>query len=67
MIELLHMICPICNQQEMVPIWYGHPTLQEIILSRDDKIVLGGPTVKEYTHYCHKCQETYPFIEIPYE
>lgn len=51
----------------MVPIWYGHPTIDEIMLAREDKIVLGGPVVKEYTHYCHYCQETYPFIETYYE
>lgn len=50
----------------MVPIWYGYPTIDEIMLAREDKIVLGGPVVKEYTHYCHYCQETYPFIEVPY-
>ncbi len=60
------MICPICEQENMVPIWYGHPTLKEIILARDEKIVLGGPKEKEYSHYCNKCQETFPFIEVPY-
>ena len=59
------MICPICNAYEMVPIWYGHPTIDEIMLAREDKIVLGGPVVKEYTHYCFYCQETYPVIEVP--
>jgi len=51
----------------MVPIWYGHPTMDDIALSRANVIVLGGPVVKEYTHYCLSCQETYPLIEIPYE
>lgn len=60
------MICRLCNSSEMVPIWYGNPTLKEIMLSRDDKIVLGGPVEKEYTHYCLKCQETHPLIEIAY-
>lgn len=59
------MICPICNQAAMSPIWYGKPTIDEIMLAREDKIVLGGPTVKEYTHYCHECQETYPMIQSP--
>jgi hypothetical protein len=54
------MICPLCSQAMMVPIWYGHPGIDEIMLSREDKIVLGGPEVKEYTHFCHECQETYP-------
>ena len=61
------MICPICNEYMMVPIWYGQPTIDEIMLAREDKIVLGGPVVKGYTHYCHHCQETYPQIEVPYE
>jgi hypothetical protein len=50
----------------MVPVWYGHPTLKEIMLSRDDKIALGGPVEKEYSHFCLSCQETYPLIEIAY-
>ena len=50
----------------MVEIWYGYPTWTEIELAKLDKIVLGGTIVKEYTHYCHNCQETYPAIEIPY-
>lgn len=61
------MICPLCNIATMTPIWYGHPTIDEIMLAREDKLVLGGPVTKEYTHYCHLCQETYPTIEIPYE
>ena len=44
----------------MVPVWYGEPGLEEIILSREDKLVLGGPIVKDYTHFCHYCQMTYP-------
>lgn len=44
----------------MVPIWYGTPSIEEIMLAREDKIVLGGPKLKEYTHYCIYCQETYP-------
>lgn len=58
------MICPLCNKTEMVKIWYGYPTLRELILSREDKLVLGGTTSKKYTHYCHSCQETYPEIEV---
>jgi hypothetical protein len=50
----------------MVPVWYGHPTLKEIMLSRDDKIALGGPVEKEYSHFCLSCQEAYPLIEIAY-
>ena len=50
----------------MVEIWYGHPTWAEIELARMDRLVLGGPKVKEYTHYCHKCQETYPEIEVEF-
>jgi hypothetical protein len=60
------MICPICNEYEMVAIWYGNPGIEEIMLAREDRLVLGGATVKEYTHYCHYCQETYPIIEVPY-
>jgi uncharacterized protein YbaR (Trm112 family) len=47
----------------MVPIVYGYPTFDLIEEARLDKIVLGGTTIKEYTHYCHECQETYPIIE----
>jgi hypothetical protein len=47
----------------MVPIWYGDPTVAEIFLAQEDKIVLGGPMEKEYTHFCHYCQETYPTTE----
>lgn len=47
----------------MVPIWYGVPGLDEIMLSRQDRLVLGGPVEKEYTHYCHECQTTYPTKE----
>jgi hypothetical protein len=54
------MICKNCNQTMMVPIWYGEPGLEEIILSREDKVVLGGLIVKDYTHFCHYCQTTYP-------
>lgn len=54
------MTCPKCNEYEMIPIWYGAPGIDEIILARQDKLVLGGPEVKSYTHFCHYCQETYP-------
>lgn len=37
------------------------------MLSRDEKLVLGGPAVKKYTHYCNACQETYPMIEVDVE
>ena len=57
------MICPTCNDFEMVPIWYGSPSIDDIMLARDDKIVLGGPVEKEYTHYCNFCNQTYPAIE----
>jgi hypothetical protein len=57
------MICPKCNQASMVPIIYGLPTEYMIEESRLDKIVLGGTTVKDYTHFCHYCQETYPDAE----
>jgi hypothetical protein len=50
----------------MVPIWYGYPTLDDVILSRANKIVLGGPKQKDYTHYCNSCQETYPAPESSY-
>jgi hypothetical protein len=50
----------------MVPIWYGVPGIDEIMLSREDKLVLGGTKEKQYTHYCHQCQETYPVIEVAY-
>ena len=59
------MNCLTCNTL-MAPIWYGLPTWGEIELAKMDKIVLGGPVEKEFTHYCHTCQETYPFIEVPY-
>lgn len=65
--KIINMNCPLCNSLEMVPIWYGYPTMDDIALSRANKVVLGGPNVKEYTHYCLSCQETYPLIEIPYE
>lgn len=57
------MICPVCNEFELTPIWYGQPTIDEIMLAREDKIVLGGPMLKEYTHFCHYCQATYPYSE----
>jgi hypothetical protein len=57
------MICPNCNEFEMAPIWYGRPGIDEIMLAREDKLVLGGPYEKQYTHYCHYCQITYPFDE----
>ena len=57
------MICPLCSQAMMVPIWYGTPGIDEIMLAREDKIVLGGKDKKEYTHFCHECQETYPVIQ----
>ena len=60
------MICPLCNSKDMVPIWYGYPTLDDVILSRANKIVLGGPKQKDYTHYCNSCQETYPAPESSY-
>jgi len=60
------MICPLCSQAMMVPIWYGVPGIDEIMLSREDKLVLGGTKEKPYTHYCHQCQETYPVIEVAY-
>lgn len=57
------MICNNCNQAMLVPIWYGRPTIDEIMLAREDKIVLGGPELKPYTHFCHECQETFPELE----
>ncbi len=57
------MICPNCNLNELVPIWYGQPGIDEIMLAREDNLVLGGPVEKEYTHYCHFCQQTYPNVE----
>jgi hypothetical protein len=50
----------------MVEIWYGMPTWGEIELAKMERLVLGGPKKKEYTHYCFHCQETHPFIEVPY-
>lgn len=52
------MICSICNQFQAVPIIYGYPSPELIEASREDKIVLGGCTVKKYTHYCLYCNET---------
>ncbi len=57
------MICPLCNQAEMVPIIYGEPTTELVEEARMDRVALGGTTVKEYTHFCHFCQETYPYSE----
>jgi hypothetical protein len=54
------MICKTCNENELIPIWYGTPGIDEIMLAREDRLVLGGPVVKEYTHFCHGCQATYP-------
>jgi hypothetical protein len=52
-----------CNDTEMIPIWYGMPEKEYIILARHDKVVLGGTRKKPYTHFCNKCQETYPLAE----
>jgi hypothetical protein len=57
------MICTICNEYEMVPIWYGTPSIDEVMLAREDKIVLGGPHEKAMTHFCHYCQQTFPILE----
>ena len=54
------MICPLCSQATMVPIIYGYPTPELIEDARMDILVLGGPDLKPYTHFCHLCQETYP-------
>lgn len=51
------MICSMCNQFFMVPIIYGYPSPQLIDAARKDEIVLGGPSRKEYTHYCLHCNE----------
>ena len=63
MVEYNDMICENCSQTMMVPIWYGNPAMEQIILANEDKIVLGGPVVKSYTHFCHYCQITYPELE----
>lgn len=47
----------------MVPIIYGYPTPELVKDAQMDKIVLGGTKTKEYTHFCHFCQETYPYKE----
>lgn len=52
------MICSLCNQFLMVPIIYGYPSPELIEAAQRDEIVLGGPNVKEYTHYCLYCNET---------
>jgi len=57
------MICPMCSQATLAEIWYGVPTEEMIELARVDQIVLGGPRLKEYTHFCHYCQDTYPSSE----
>jgi hypothetical protein len=44
----------------MVPVWYGQPGFEQIILAKEDQIVLGGPVSKDYTHFCLECQTTYP-------
>jgi hypothetical protein len=46
----------------MVPVVYGNPTPELIEMAREDQIALGGPVEKNYTHFCHECQEAYPFI-----
>jgi putative AlgH/UPF0301 family transcriptional regulator len=58
------MICPQCNQTTMVQIVYGIPTPMLIELSQRDEIVLGGPVHKEFTHFCHHCQDTHPSSEL---
>jgi hypothetical protein len=47
----------------MVPIVYGVPDQMLIELSINDEIVLGGPIHKDFTHFCHYCQDTYPYPE----
>jgi len=47
----------------MVPIIYGQPTPELIEDAQMDRVVLGGPNIKEYTHFCHLCQDTYPESE----
>lgn len=47
----------------MVPIIYGKPTDELIEAARFDVVVLGGTKVKEFTHFCFNCQETYPLPE----
>jgi hypothetical protein len=47
----------------MSPIIYGYPTEAMIDEARLDRVVLGGPTIKEFTHFCHYCQETFPLPE----
>jgi hypothetical protein len=47
----------------MVPIIYGHPTPELVEEARMDNVVLGGPSIKPYTHFCHFCQQTYPEAE----
>jgi hypothetical protein len=47
----------------MVPIIYGKPTAELIEESQMDRLVLGGLSIKEFTHFCHQCQETYPEAE----
>lgn len=41
----------------MVPIVYGYPSKELVAAAQKDQIVLGGPNVKEYTHYCLDCNE----------
>jgi hypothetical protein len=57
------MICNECNQEDMVEIWYGVPSIVEIMLAREDKVVLGGVYAKPFTHFCNACQNTYPAHE----
>ncbi len=57
------MICSQCNYDTLIPIWYGTPTVTEILLAQADQIVLGGPVEKPYTHFCGFCQVTYPARE----
>lgn len=57
------MICPNCPTQELVPIWYGKPTSQELLFAVREELALGGIIFKDYTHYCYSCHETFPFSE----
>jgi hypothetical protein len=56
-------MCPNCQNQKLVPIWYGKPTSQELLLAIREEIALGGAIFKNYSHYCYSCHSTFPSNE----
>lgn len=56
--DYTQLTCPSC-QYGMAPILYGYPTAEMVEYARQELIALGGPTAKEYSHYCYSCDELY--------